>query len=141
MKNDWDYILPHLVRLETTQAGDLTVNHYFIRDFARLINQHYANPELTLESISDALGISTRSVQRKLIQHLDMSFRQYINEVRFFHARDLLAQGYGIGYTATAVGFNSASYFSASFKRRHQQTPKQWQCVAQSKAQVLTTRH
>jgi len=99
----------------------------FVRAFAAVVNRLYSDPDVSLEVVAAELELSQRTVQRKLKDFIEMSFSQYVSEIRFYHARKHLIQGERVSRIAQKVGFSSHAYFSASFKKFHYESPKSWQ--------------
>lgn len=81
---------------------------------------------LTLESFSEKMNMSPRTLIRKLAAE-DASFKQLSNEVRFRLARELLEKtGCSIKQIASRAGFNNANSFSRAFKAQYGHTPLVW---------------
>lgn len=90
----------------------------------------YLNPELTIKTLADSLGIQSYQLSKILNQHFQKNFFDFVNTYRVEEAkRKLIAQEYqhltleGIGYEC---GFNSKSSFYAVFKKYVQQTPAEY---------------
>lgn len=86
----------------------------------QFIHAHLSDDDLTVSHVAVANGISTRYMQ-KIFQLDGSSPREYLLEARLLRARMLLRQRplrHTVSSIAYMVGFNSASYFSAAYKRR-----------------------
>ncbi|MBI1397353.1 MAG: helix-turn-helix domain-containing protein [Betaproteobacteria bacterium] len=71
-------------------------------------------------------GASPRTLARLFQQELGMSFSQWRQRVRLAHAAALVAGGQSLASVAEALGYDSASAFSAMFKRALGQSPREF---------------
>lgn len=127
MEKHWQEQLEVLISLSDETISRPIKGEQFVCAFASVVNRIYTDPDVCLNKVAFELGMSKRSVQRKLKDYLDMSFCEYVNEVRFYHARERLERGEQVTKVAYEIGFTSPAYFSTSFKKRHDQSPKSWQ--------------
>jgi AraC-like DNA-binding protein len=102
------------------------------------IETHLRDPDLALNGVAAALGISPRYVNRLLAAE-DTSFGRYVLGRRLERCkRDLRdsAQGYRhVGEIAFAWGFNDLGHFSRSFKERFGVAPREWRYGAAARQQ------
>lgn len=90
------------------------------RSATTFISRNLRNPELTVACVAEALGITTRHLQRAFLD-TGTTPRQYILEQRLDEAARMLLQGGETGRVldiAFSVGFNDASHFSKAFASR-----------------------
>lgn len=74
--------------------------------------------------IAEALGISTRQLERLFGRYLNSSPKQYHTEMRLNRARNMLLQTeQSITEIAMACGYRTASHFSRSFRGRFGTSP------------------
>ncbi|WP_426668348.1 FtsX-like permease family protein [Mucilaginibacter sp. McL0603] len=93
-------------------------------------NRYYQDPELSLTSLADKLGLTTHELSRIINTALKKSFNDFINEYRVAevaqkmqdHAYDHLTL-MGIAYDS---GFNSQSTFHRAFKELTGKTPAEY---------------
>ncbi|MGM8225239.1 helix-turn-helix domain-containing protein [Cellvibrio sp. ARAG 10.3] len=92
----------------------------------RLIATEYANPDLSLESVTLALGLNRTKVNEILKEELGMTFTAYLNKLRLTEAARLLSEKEeaNVSEIAYLVGYNNASYFNKLFKIEYGCTPK-----------------
>lgn len=92
----------------------------------RLMATEYADPDLSLESVTLALGINRTKVNEILKEELGMTFTAYLNKLRLTEAARLLAENEeaNVSEIAYLVGYNNASYFNKLFKNEYGCTPK-----------------
>ncbi len=93
-------------------------------------NQGYLNPNLTLDSLTEALQLSKSHLSRIINAELQMSFNDYINSLRVSEAKKLLLNPEFSNYTLVSIGleagFNSKTTFNTTFKKFSSQTPSQF---------------
>lgn len=94
-----------------------------------LIERDHEDPELRLDHVANALGISRRYVHI-LLAEAGTSFIRALNRVRLDHAAQRLADPglmrLPIGEIAWQCGFSDAGYFARLFRRRHGMSPRDW---------------
>jgi two-component system response regulator YesN len=103
----------------------LTGKHQQIVDtMLRHINQHYMEPNLSVETLVDITGLSTNYVRRVFKAATSQSFSEYTARLRFQKVKELLTEtdlpAVRIG---ERVGFINTSYFYVSFKKFTGKTP------------------
>ncbi|MBS1520373.1 MAG: ABC transporter permease [Bacteroidetes bacterium] len=116
-------ILKSLLPIELKQKGSWLKN-------AVKENRYYQDPELSLGSLAEKLGIHSHELSRILNTVLKKSFNDFINEYR---VRDVINKMFdpafnhitmlGIAYEA---GFNSQSTFTRIFKQMTGKTPLEY---------------
>lgn len=90
-----------------------------------LIDARYADRDALREGLN-ALGVTRRHLAEVFEGRYDQSPEQYAAGVRLDRARAMLAAGRGVTETAFAVGMDSASAFSAFFKRMTGASPSEY---------------
>lgn len=87
----------------------------------------YRDPELTLHSLSEDLGIKPYQLTEFLNEHLQTGFHNYINRFRIDEAVKLLGEkpDQDILSICYFVGFNSKSSFNDAFRKVTGKTPSQ----------------
>lgn len=92
-----------------------------------IVEAHLLDEHFTVEILAEKLKISRTSLHRKLRAHTDQSATEFIRYVRLKKALKLLKSGnYSIDEVSYAVGFNTPSYFSQSFKKQFGKSPKEY---------------
>ncbi len=90
----------------------------------------FVNPELTLQSIADSVGLPAHQVSKLINEKFGKSFNDLINEYRVneFIARvnDPQYKAYSVLGVAMDVGFSSKSAFNSTFKKMTGKTPKEF---------------
>lgn len=75
------------------------------------------------EEWSEALGVSTRTLERLFVRETGMNIRDWRLRARLLHALPLLERGDSVTDVALACGYESTSSFIASFRRFVGTTP------------------
>lgn len=113
-----------------TSEGDMpaaegAVQKARLRSVQQWIETHIAEPNLSLERVATANGMSLRYLHL-LFRNCDMSASEWIWNRRLQLAYDRISRGDGVSITAIAYdhGFNSSSHFSTMFRRKYGLSPR-----------------
>ncbi|TDF38372.1 hybrid sensor histidine kinase/response regulator [Alteromonadaceae bacterium M269] len=98
----------------------------FLDKLSDYIELHYTNNELSVAMISDSLGLTTRSLLRKVKALTGFTVNEYIRSYRLEKAKQLLAKGESVTEASLSVGFLSQHYFSRCFKVQYNVTPSEY---------------
>ncbi len=130
-----EYALIHLEALLKSLSHDEGCNHsahknaYIDQAVFEIISRFYE--PLTIDSVSDKLGINKSYFCQLFKKHTDKTFTALLNEVRIEHSKTLLEnQNDTILNVALAVGFNNQNYFNMVFKKHTGMTPKAYRQLA-----------
>ena len=97
-----------------------------LHELTRIIRSNLANGDIDLDSSARELGLSRRSLQRKLYKN-GVTYRELINKIRFDLAKDLLSGNTSsIEETAFLVGYSDKTSFYRAFKRWTGKTPNDY---------------
>ncbi|MFC9897855.1 AraC family transcriptional regulator [Nocardia sp. NPDC127579] len=129
---DFDAVCERIVELVCLMAaGDTEPPHAqhaaVSAGVRRYLREHIGHRDVRLPAVAHALGWSPRQV-RAVLQREGTTFRDVRREEALRVARALLAdprQSLSIGELAARCGF-TASWFSAAFKARYGQTPREF---------------
>lgn len=89
-----------------------------VRMVKKHIDDHFANPELSLSRIAEEYHISTGHISRLFKRELGISFSDYLEKKRIGKAISLLDEDQKKIYEiAETVGYSSQHYFCATFKK------------------------
>jgi signal transduction histidine kinase/ligand-binding sensor domain-containing protein/DNA-binding response OmpR family regulator len=89
-----------------------------------LINKNLSNPDLSVEMISNEIGISRVHLHRKLKELTNLTTRDLIRNIRLKQAADLVTvKGLTVSEVAFAVGFANVNTFSVAFKELYGVSP------------------
>ena len=82
------------------------------------IAAHYADPDLSLMEVAEALNAHPAYLSRTMKQELGMPFAKYLTNVRIGKAVQLMRDpSIRIWKVAELVGYSGGNYFSAAFKK------------------------
>ena len=121
-----DLLAFSLLSGEDDQAiGEGSVQQARLRSVQQWIEAHLGDPELSLEKVAGANGISLRYLHL-LFRHGEMSASEWIWHRRLQRCYDEIARGGGRSITSIAFanGFNSSAHFSTLFRRKFGQAPR-----------------
>jgi len=94
-------------------------------------NELYLNPELSLEHLSEKIGISKRRTSQVINERMGKSFFDLINTYRIEKAKKIFKENRDSKLTVLEVlyevGFNSKSSFNTQFKNKTGLTPSEFQ--------------
>lgn len=80
------------------------------------IKNYYADKELCLESLAEKFETNTKYISRRISQHLGVSFKDYLTNLRVTKVKELLLTDESeLQDIAAKVGFNSYSTFNRVF--------------------------
>jgi len=89
-----------------------------IRQAKDYIQQHFANPELSLNDVATHANLSASHFSAVFSQETHQTFKEYLTQVRIHKAKELLRmtrlRSTDIAYQ---VGYNDPHYFSSVFKK------------------------
>ncbi|GAA4963743.1 helix-turn-helix transcriptional regulator [Algibacter aquimarinus] len=90
-------------------------------------NKLYLNPLLSMETITNELGISKSHFSKLINTYSDYNFSDFVNALRVEQAKKFLSNDDFSAYTIVAIGlecgFNSKSTFYSAFKKFTSETP------------------
>lgn len=92
----------------------------------RFMATEYANPDLDVETIVNAMGVNRTKVNDILKAELGFTFTTYLNKLRLAEASRLLTEKEeaNVAEIAYSVGYKNVSYFNKLFKEEYGCTPK-----------------
>jgi signal transduction histidine kinase/ligand-binding sensor domain-containing protein/DNA-binding response OmpR family regulator len=89
-----------------------------------IVDKHILDANFTVEQLAAELNMSRSSLHRKMRALTSQSATEFIRYIRLKKAIKLMKEGnYNIDEVGYAVGFNSHSYFTQSFKKQFGKTP------------------
>ena len=99
----------------------------FLKQVEQIVLKNIASFDLTLEKISQIVGLSERHLSRKIKQLTKLTANQFVNEIRFREAKRMLLEKEYTSVKAVvySVGFKSEKGFSRNFKKRFGKYPKE----------------
>jgi len=99
----------------------------------RIVNYlaiHYSEPELSVQDLEKALGITAREIGSLIKDELHSSFKSYLNMIRLTEIKRLLLEtDLSISDIAYRTGYNNISHFNRVFKAESGVSPKEFRAV------------
>ncbi len=90
------------------------------------IAAHFSDPELSVQKVAAATGLSIYKIPALLKERYSYSFKEYINKIRIEEAKRLLSSSdRRISEIAYSVGYNSAPHFNRLFKELVGKSPRE----------------
>ena len=90
------------------------------QDALRVIEEEYANEELSLSLVAHEIATSRRQLQRAFAEAGNTSFRRELQRIRMSRAAELLREGsLSVQEVAASVGYRQAAQFAKAFRRSH----------------------
>lgn len=96
-----------------------------VEEAKAIIDRSFAE-RLELQAKLHALGVTRRHLTELFAEKFDMSLEQYIAQVRFQRAKELLDAGNRVTDVAFAVGMESLAAFTTFFKKQAGVTPSDY---------------
>lgn len=99
----------------------------FVNDVDSYIQENMGNPDTSVESMSEHLGISRVQLYKRMISLKGITPSEYLRSLRIKRAEELIhTQDLNISEIAYKVGFNNPRYFSKYFQEAYGMTPSQY---------------
>jgi signal transduction histidine kinase/DNA-binding response OmpR family regulator len=112
--------------LRPSAVAITSVDEQFLQSVTDTIEANIDNENFSVEELARAVAFSRSQLHRKLKALIDKSPNALIRDFRLIRAKELLEKGAGnVSEVATAVGYNSLSYFTQSFKQAFGVLPKE----------------
>ena len=91
----------------------------FVEKMNRIIEENFANPELSVDFLAEQIGISRSGLFAKIKGLANITPNEMIQLIRLKKAASLLLENkYRINEVCYMVGFNNPSYFSKCFQKQ-----------------------
>jgi len=115
-----------------------SVDEKLLEKFEIIVKEQLDNPDLSIEIISQQIGISRSQLQRKLKQITNQNPSDYLKTMRLKYAAILLtSKNLSISEVTYACGFASLSHFSNSFRDFYGMSPSRYVEINKNKPSEL----
>ncbi len=112
--------------IETVDKSIPVLHIKFLDKAAKIILENISDENFSVNELGDALNLSRSQLFRKFKTICDLSPGEFIRNERLNYAFELLREGaLNVNEVAYQSGFNSASYFITSFKKKYHKTPNE----------------
>lgn len=103
------------------------LEHPRVRKAMEYIDQHFADPDLSVESAADALDLNANYLAHLFAEHAGIRMSQYIRDLRLTKAKQLLSTtDWQIKRVAEACGYPNRAWFTQVFKNKEGLTPGEY---------------
>jgi len=119
-------------KINTVESEKMTLINSQIESLRNYVSEHelYLNPSLTIQEVSQKVGIPVRELSLLINQNINQHFFDFINEFRIEKAMKFLKDNSKNKLTVLEilyeVGFNSKSSFNTAFKKHTNMTPTEF---------------
>ena len=98
-----------------------------IQKAVAFLQDNYANPELCLKMVADYVALNEKYFSTRFAKECGSSFIVYLNDLRLYHAQELLMQTNLKMYEISdRVGYSSVEHFNHIFKKKFGKTPGEY---------------
>lgn len=110
------------------QEGQISrMDRKFLNKISKIVEEHHDKEELSIEELSQIVGLSRVHVYRKIKKLTGMSVSEFVRSVKLRRSLELIKNsGKSISEIAYEVGFSSPSYFTKSFKDQFGISPTEY---------------
>src|SRR5690606_19645640 len=99
----------------------------FILSVKSFIRENIANPQLSVETVSEHLAISRASLYNRLLEFSGLTPIQFIRSIKLDYAASLLEQSeMTVSEVAYEAGFQNPNYITKVFKSHFEKTPSEF---------------
>jgi signal transduction histidine kinase/DNA-binding response OmpR family regulator/ligand-binding sensor domain-containing protein len=98
----------------------------FVQKLYEVLEQRLDDSSFGVEELALEVGMSRRTLHRKLTATTNLTANELIRNYRLKKAATFLKSGKNASETAYLVGFESPAYFATSFKEFYQKTPSEY---------------
>lgn len=124
----------------TVKASDIQIDsldEQLVKKAMALVEKHMDDPDFSVESLSQALGMSRVHLYKKLLTVTGKSPIVFIRTLRLQRAAQLLEKSQlTVAEVSYRVGFNNPKYFARYFKEQFRMLPSRYAADAQKKQQT-----
>lgn len=115
------------IAIRPSEVPVRSMDEQFVNGAVRVVEANLANPEYTVEELSDAMSMSRVYLYKKILSLTGKTPVEFIRIIRIRRAADLLAKSQlTVSEIAYQVGFNNPKYFTKLFKEEYQTLPTEY---------------
>lgn len=104
------------ITLSPSEVTASSLDEKLVSRVMAYLEEHMHDPELSVDQLAQAIGMSRSNLHRKLKALANLSPTDFIRSIRLKRAHQLLQQKSGtVGEIGYQVGFSNLSYFSRAF--------------------------
>lgn len=114
-----------------TTPGEIEVkssSHKILQQIVALLEEHIADPEFNVETLSESLNMSRMQLYRLMKNMLGETPAEFIRNFRLSRAASLLEKKeFNVNEVCYMVGFNDPKYFTSIFKKKYGVLPRNYE--------------
>ena len=116
------------VELSDNYAGYLEKKDLdFIEKIHQVVEDNMENSDFNIDTIAASVGLSRSAFFKKLKSLTGLAPVDWVKEIRLNKSVELIKKtDLSISEIAFAVGFNDSGYFSKCFRKKYNQTPREY---------------
>ena len=104
-----------------------SLDQQFVNQATAYVETHLADDDLSVETLSEALGMSRVHLYKRLLSLTGTTPSEFIRPIRLRRGEQLLRQSQlSVSEIAYKVGFNHPRYFTKYFKEMYGMMPSQY---------------
>lgn len=112
---------------EELQKARTNTSRRMVKDAQNMVIDRYMEPDLSLDTVCSALGVSNSYFSSLFKKEMGKSFITYLTDYRMDHAASLILETNEKSYKiAERVGYQDANYFSYVFKKKFGVSPSKY---------------
>lgn len=99
----------------------------FVKNIMTIIQENLSDPDFSVDELAERMLVSRWQLRRRLVEDAGLTPNALIRQIRLEEASKLFLNRAGnVSEVAYAVGFQSLSHFSRSFKAQYDLTPSEY---------------
>ena len=102
------------------------VNEEFIKNVIKIIENNLDNPSFTTKELADKAGMSRTTFYNKIKSITGLKPTEFVRNYRLNIAAQYLQKGFSVKESMHKTGFNTAGYFTQSFKNLFKLKPSEY---------------
>ena len=139
VETDWNTVVEQIGKIITYCKPDelkkrVDNNVILVENAKKIVQENFSDPDLSVESVCDALHVSTSHFSKIFKQETGGTFMNYMIGLRMEHAKKLLLQtNYKSLVIGEMVGYPEPNYFSYVFKKNCGVSPAKYRKLENEK--------
>lgn len=105
------------------KSEELNRRDELLRRIMSYIEENACSNQFSQEVVAETFGISERQVGRIVKGATDLSYKEYVVQIKIDRAKELLSQGVSVSETCVRIGYANIPHFIKKFKEKTGVTP------------------
>ncbi|KAA0992203.1 hybrid sensor histidine kinase/response regulator transcription factor [Dyadobacter aurulentus] len=115
------------VKIRPSEVAVRSLDEQFVNSAVKVVEANLANPEFTVEELSDAMSMSRVYLYKKILSLTGKTPIEFIRIIRIRRGAGLLEKSQlTVSEIAYQIGFNNPKYFAKLFKEEYQMLPTEY---------------